>query len=83
MKIYNRYILTVALLLFLTTIILIATGQNSLEIYYTSYVIDALTVTELHVYFNQKARRGLNLVSAVLFWGFAVILVLQVFKILA
>ena len=83
MKIYNRYILTVALLLFLTTIILIATGQNSLEIYYTSYVIDALTVTELHVYFNQKARRGLNLVSAVLFGGFAVILVLQVFKILA
>jgi ABC-type cobalamin transport system permease subunit len=82
-KIYNRYILTVALLLFLTTIILIATGQNSLEIYYTSYVIEALIVTELYVSFNRKARRGLNLVSAILFGGFAVVLCLQVLRILA
>ena len=83
MKIYNRYILTVALLLLLTTIILIATGQNSLDIYYTIYVIEALIVTELYVYFNNKARRGLNLVSTVLFGGFAVALCLQVLKILA
>jgi hypothetical protein len=82
-KIYNRYILTVALLLFLTTIVLIATGQNLLEIYYTSYVIEALIVTELYVYFNHKARRGLNLVSAMLFGGFAIVLGLQVLRILA
>jgi hypothetical protein len=82
-KIYNRYILTIALLLFLTTIILIATGQNSLGIYYTSYVIEALIVTELYVYFNNKARRGLNLVSAMLFGGFAIVLCLQVLRILA
>ena len=83
MKIYNRYILTIALLLLLTTIILIATGQNSLDIYYTIYVIEALIVTELYVYFNNKARRGLNLVSTVLFGGFAVALCLQILKILA
>jgi len=81
-KIYNRYILTVAVLLLLTTVILIATGQNSLDIYYTSYVIEALIVTELYIYFNNKARRGLNLVSILLFGGFAVALCLQVLKIL-
>ena len=83
MKIYNHYILTVAILLLLTTVILIATGQNSLDIYYTIYVIEALIVTELYVYFNNKARRGLNLVSTMLFGGFAIALCLQVLKILA
>jgi len=82
-KIYNRYILTVAPLLLLTTVILIATGQNSLDIYYTTYVVEALFVTELYVYFNNKARRGLNYVSTMLFGGFAIALCLQVFKILA
>ncbi len=83
MEIYNRYILTIALLLLLTTVILIATGQNSLDIYYTVYVIEALIVTELYVHLNNKARRGLNLVSAMLFGGFVIALCLQVVKILA
>jgi len=82
-KIYNNYILIIALLLLLTTIILIATGQNSLDIYYTIYIIEALVVTELYVYFNAKARRGLNLVSAVLFGGFLLVVSLGVIKILA
>jgi len=81
-KIYNNYILIVAVLLLLTTVILVATGQNSLDIYYTVYVIEALIVTELYVYFNAKARRGLNLVSTILFGGFLVIVSLQVIKIL-
>lgn len=82
MKIYNNYILIVAILFLLTTVILVATGQNSLDIYYTVYIIEALIVTELYVYFNAKARRGLNLVSAILFAGFLYIVALQVIKIL-
>ena len=83
MKIYNRYILTIAILLLLTTVILIATGQNSLDVYYIVYVIEALIVTELCVYFNNRARRGLNLVSTILFGGFAIALCFEVLKILA
>ncbi len=83
MKIYNNYILIVAVLLLLTTVILVAMGQNSLDIYYTVYVIEALIVTELYVYFNAKARRGLNLISTILFGGFLVIVSLQVIRILA
>ena len=80
MKIYNNYILIVAILLLLTTIILVAIGQNSLDIYYTAYIIEALIVTELYVYFNTKARRGLNFVSAMLFAGFLFIVALQALK---
>ncbi len=83
MKIYNNYILIVAILFLLTTVSLVATGQNSLDIYYTVYIIEALIVTELYVYFSAKARRGLNFVSAILLAGFLFIVALQVTKILA
>ena len=82
MKIYNSYILTVATLLLLTTVILVATGQDSLDIYYTIYIIEALIVTELYVYFNAKVRRGLNLVACILFGGFLGVVALQVINIL-
>jgi len=82
-KIYNTYILIIAILLLLTTVILVALGQNSLDIFYTIYIIEALIVTELYVYFNTKARRGLNLVSAILFGGFLFIVSLEVIRILA
>ena len=83
MKMYNSYILIVATLLLLTTVILVAMGQNSLENYYIVYIAEALVVTEIYVHFNTKARRGLNLVSTILFGGFLVILSLQVVKTLA
>lgn len=83
MKIYNNYILLIAVLLLLTTVILVAVGQNSLGVYYTVYVVEALIITELYVYLNAKARRGLSLVSSILFGGFLVVASLQVIKILA
>jgi len=82
MKLYNSYILIVAVLLLLTTVILAAIGQEALAVYYTIYILEDLVVTELYVYFNSKARRGLSLVSAILFGGFLVIVSLEVIKIL-
>ena len=82
MTIYNRYIITVTLLLLLSTIILIGIGQNSLDIYFTTYIIEALIITELYVYFNDKARRGLTYVSTILFGGFAIAICLQIIRIL-
>ena len=83
MRLYNRYVITIAIFLLLTTVILIAAGQNSLDVYYTIYVIEALIITELFVHFNKVARRGLSYVSTVLFGGFAIALCFQVIKILA
>jgi hypothetical protein len=82
MKLYNSYILIVAGLLLLTTVILAAMKQEALDVYYTIYIIEALVVTELYVYFNSKARRGLSLVSGILFGGFLFVVSLEVIKIL-
>ena len=82
MKIYNSYILITALMLLLTTVILTATGQTSLAVYYIMYIIEALVITELYVYFNARARRGLNVVSMVLFGGSLFIISFEVVKIL-
>ena len=83
MKIYNNYILTITILLLLTTVILVAMGQNSLNIYYSVYIIEAFIITELYVYFNAEARRRLNLISIILFSGFLVITFVEIINILA
>ena len=83
MKIYNSYILITALVLLLTTIILVAIGQPSLNVYYTVYIIEALIITELYIYFNAKARRGLTFISITLFGGFLFVLCLELINILA
>ena len=80
MTIYNRYFITVAIVLLSTTVILIAAGQTSLDIFYSIYVIEALIVTELFVNFNKKSRRALNIIGVMLFGGFGIVLCLQVLK---
>ncbi len=82
MRIYNNYILTVALLFLVTTPALVAMGQNSLEIFYTVFIIEALMVTELYVYLSGKVRRQLNLVSAILFGNFSLIVLASIIKLL-
>lgn len=81
MKTYNSCILTVALSLLLTTVILTVIGQNSLDVYYTIYILEAFIITELYVFFNTKTRRGLTFVSIILFGGFVSVPGLQAIKI--
>lgn len=69
-------------MLLTTTVILIAAGQTSLDIFYSLYVVEALIVTELFVYFNKKSRRVLNIVGVLLFGAFGIVLCLQVLKVL-
>ncbi len=82
MKIYNAYIITVSLSLLLTTVILIILGSTAIDTYYTIYVAEALVITELYAYFNDKARRGLTFTSTILFAGFLLAVCLQAVKIL-
>jgi len=81
-KLYNRYIITVALTLLLTTVILVTLGQNTLTIYYTVYLIEALIITELYAFFNSRARRQLTIVSSMLFGGFVFVLCRSIIEIL-
>ena len=81
MRIYNSYIIFLALLLTLTTVILAAFGQDNLDVYFTIYVIEALALTELYVYFSPRARKGLTMVGGILFAGFLIIVGLEVAEI--
>ena len=81
MKIYNTYIIAVASLLLLTTVVLAAIGIASLDIYYVLFAVEALVVTELYVHFSPRARRGLNTVGLVVFFGFLIIASTEVVKI--
>ncbi|OGO30985.1 MAG: hypothetical protein A2Z29_01170 [Chloroflexi bacterium RBG_16_56_11] len=81
MTIYNRFAITISVVLLLTTVVMVGIGQDSLSFYFTVYFIEALAITELYVYFNSRARRGLTYVSAMLFAGFAVSLLFQVVNI--
>ena len=83
MRIYNRYIISLALLLTLTTVIMAAYGQNKLDVYFTVYLIEALALTEIYVYLNPKARKALGLITGVLFIGFVGIVAFEVYRILS
>ncbi|MBI2860191.1 MAG: hypothetical protein HYX91_01635 [Chloroflexi bacterium] len=82
MKLYNNYIITVALLLLLSTVVLVILGQRKLDIYYSVYIIAAFVATELYVYFGFKARRGLTLVSIFLSIGLAFMVTVRVIRML-
>ena len=83
MSIYNHYVVSVAIPLLITTVLLVAAGQSSLDVYYSFYVVESLAITELFVYFNKRSRQALRQVSICLFGGFVIVLGIQVFKALA
>jgi uncharacterized membrane protein len=72
----------VAVLLLLTTVVLVALGVTELDAYFTAYVLETLVITELYGYFNTRARRGLYTISVVLFLGFSLIVMTRVARII-
>ena len=83
MLIYNRYIITIAILFVVSTAVLAAFGINTLAIYYIIYIIEAFIVTELYRHLIPRARRGLNMVSIILLGGFLSVIILQFIRLLA
>ena len=82
MRTYNKYILTLAVALLLTTIGLAATGETRLDFYYTVYLIECLIITSLFSHVDNRARRGLNIVSYLLLAGFGFIVLETIAEIL-
>lgn len=82
MTLFNRYLLTLAVLFTLSTTILAAYGQNKLDAYFTVYVIEYLVATLLFVYLEPRARKLLDAMGYVLFGGFMVIVAMKVIEIL-
>lgn len=83
MRVYNKYIVSLALAAGLVNTLLAAFGQDDLSIYFTVNAIVYLIITLFYVYFNPRARRALNTISLVLFAGFMVIVVINVMEIIS
>jgi len=83
LRIYNKYVISLALAAGLINTLLAFTGQNNLEIYFTTNICAYLVITLLYVYLNPTARKALNSISAILFAGFTVIVVIKVMEVLS
>jgi len=83
LRIYNKYVVSLALSACLINTLLAFFGQNDLGIYFTINIIAYLVITLLYVYLNPRARRALNTVGVVLFGGFMVIVVTKGIEILS
>lgn len=77
MRIYNKYLLTLALVLGIANSLLAFMGTADLTIYFVIDLIFCLVITLLFVHVNPRARMALNGVNAILFGGFGVIIVLK------
>ena len=82
MRIYNLYVVILALVLCATNILLAVFGQDSLEIYFIANIIAYLVISLLYVHLNPRARSILGTMTRVLFGGFIVIVALKVIEVL-
>jgi hypothetical protein len=83
LRIYNKYIVCLALASCLINIILAFFGQDNIEIYFVINILVYLIITLLYVYLNPRARRALNSIGIILFAGFMVIVTIKVIEILS
>ena len=82
MTLYNRYILFMALILGITSIIFAATAISELELCFSIYFIECLMFTELFIHLNPKAKRNLNRVNYVFLTLFMVVVATKVAEII-
>jgi hypothetical protein len=82
LRIYNRYIISLAVAACIINPLLALFNQNDIVIYLTINIVAYLAITLLYVQLNSRARRALNLVSAVYFGIFLIAVGFEVVKIL-
>ena len=82
MKLYDNYVIVLASLLLVTTVVFAVLGETRLDLCFTVYLIETLVLNELCVYLNPRARKSLNSVNYVLFAGFLVIVAAKVVDII-
>ncbi|MBN2098512.1 MAG: hypothetical protein JW753_02835 [Dehalococcoidia bacterium] len=83
MRIYNRYILYLAIAAAVLNTALAFAGQEGLGVYFAVNVIAYLVITLLYVYLNPRARRALDTIGYILFSGFLVVVAIEVAGILS
>lgn len=82
MRVFNRLIISLVIAFGVANTVLGFTGQTDLSVYYIVDAIVFLVITLLYVYLNPRTRGALNAVSAIVFAGFLVVVILKVIEIL-
>ena len=82
MRIYNKYVVSLAVVTCLITTILAFMGLQDITVYFAVNFIAYLVITLLYVYFTPRARGALNAVGIVFFAGFLVIVAMKVVEVL-
>ena len=82
MRTYNKLIIALAIAFGISNVVLALFGQQDLSIYFILDAIAFLIITLVFVYLNPRGRTALNAMSAVVFAGFLVIVVVKVLEIL-
>ena len=79
----NTYILSLAITLLLTAVILVAIGQDDISLFYLFFVVESLVITEIFIRSSLTSRFSLTAVCIFLFSGFLAIVIVKVVKILS
>ena len=82
MRIYNRYLASLAVVFTVVNVSMAALGESTLEAHFTVLVLASLVVTLLFASFSPRARRALGANGAAIFTGFLVIVAFKVVDIL-
>lgn len=82
MTLYNRYILIMAVVFCITSVIFAIADVSSISPCLTIYVVESLILTELFIYLNPKTRRNLNRINVILFGLFLALVAVEVVGIL-
>jgi hypothetical protein len=82
LRIYNLYIVVLAVVLCAINILLAVFGQNSLEVYFIANIVAYLIISLLYAHLNPRAKSILGTMTRVLFGGFMVIVALKVIEVL-
>ena len=81
MRIYNRYVISLAIAFGVINTIMAALRQNDLTVYFTVNLIAYMIISLVYVNLNPRARKLLNSTWLVLFSGFMCIVILKVIDI--
>jgi hypothetical protein len=81
LRIYNKYLISLAISTCFINILLAFVGQDDLIIYVITNLIAYLVITLLYAYLNPRTRLALNTISVVSFAGFMVIVIFRVIEI--
>ncbi len=82
MRIYDRFILLLAILFLGTTVILSLAGENRLDLYFSLYFLEYVALTLFFVLLSPRAKRLLHILVYILCPAFGAIFLWQAIQIL-